>query len=103
MISVDAVQDALRALGDTPNEVAANLLECGIQGTPGNGFKCPIAIYIGLLRGPYHERPKVLVDRWRVSTPRRVTCATPPPVRDFIVAFDEGMYPALGKRGVRYV
>jgi hypothetical protein len=80
----------LRALGESPDEVAASLLALGCRGMPAQHSSCPVARYM-LARG--FEGAAVDNRRMEWDDGRRVVL--PPPVFDFVRRFDQGEYPAL--------
>lgn len=77
------VYAALRALGDTANDVADTLLAGGYTGARGDGCTCPVATYLrAIYRDVYVE---VLDEEIYVGD---VVIATPEPVRAFVQLFD---------------
>jgi hypothetical protein len=81
----------LDRLGSTPDEVAAALLAGGYRGRRDDTCECPVAQYLhasGATDATVEPDEVYLEGEGeRVSPPESV--------RDFIVAFDAGHYPAL--------
>lgn len=87
--------EALRALGSTPQQVAASLRREGVKGSPLLPGACPLANY---LRSEGFKYPRV-GDRIHVGFgAREKEYALPPACRDFTWHFDSGHYPALFRR-----
>lgn len=96
----------LQSLGRTAEQVAESLRQNGIRGVRGAACGCPI--YEWLVRAlNRHARPdmQVLIDSvgyaigFRVQRPGEDyawgSTSASSPIRDFIVAFDKGIYPGL--------
>jgi len=84
---------ALAALPDTADGIAAHLAAADIQGRPGSACHCPIATYL-----TRHGFGAVHVDEIRIwvgegACQRRMN--TPPAVAAFMRQFDRGEWPAL--------
>lgn len=85
------LERVLSDLGDSPETVASFLEGQGVKGRRYAPQRCPVAVYlqrvfpdVGYLEvGPL----------WIPLGPARVN--TPPPIRRFIDAFDDGQFPAL--------
>lgn len=77
-------RQALAALGDTPDAVAAELRRLGVKGRRRDAFGCPIAEYLRMLG------LAGMVGTWAVNGESLTAF---PAVRDFILAFDRhGQY-----------
>jgi hypothetical protein len=97
--AVETVTDLLRNLGDTADAVADTLHMAGVTGVTDNVFADPVANYLKLrgIQSPEvdlecvaldaYENPDMTDGPFRVHHPR--------PVRDFLVAFDNGEYADL--------
>jgi hypothetical protein len=98
---------ALRALGKSENEVAANLSALGFRGNPGSECACPVANYLLAAveevsdAGVYLDAEDAHADVWTRSTAEtaRVSATTelPLPVIRFVNLFDRREYPDLIK------
>lgn len=90
MPTPEAVNAALKSLGNTPQKVANALRKQGIKGLPRSGVSCPIANFLVHKFG----RPfGVACGRWwEVSSSSHPDCegTLPDAVQDFTHAFDEG-------------
>jgi hypothetical protein len=98
------LEQALDALGDTADQVAAKLAAMGCNGTPGMAEACPIGHYLEQVMPCGYENPDdcgVAVEcdedviRVRVEDAGWLRINTPGPVARFIVAFDRNDYPGL--------
>lgn len=102
----DKVEQALKDLGNTSDEVAAKLLSARCLGERNRIYKCPVAKYVaaltkedgarsvaasgfGCLIVQYPSAPKdgYLLKEERIDLPQ--------PVREFVRRFDSGAYPEL--------
>lgn len=86
------------------NGVAAFLKARGVVGTPGDAFRCPLAVYLNGVNGPGTEISVTTLEatQWaaghRYGTTRRARrqhLYLPDALRDFVRRFDYDMYPAL--------
>lgn len=84
------LQDAIDALGCTPDRIAANLLLDGCYGRRRNPFSCPVATYLK------KQGFRATVTQFDISAGSDYIM-TPSHVRQFIVKFDEYEYPELIK------
>ena len=101
----DQVGELLVALGANRSEVAASLCDVGVWGARNDPSCCAVATYLGAVLGADprvrslttgQSQVKIVVNgpvRFLPSALVRVPL--PQPVRQFIVAFDRGMYPML--------
>jgi hypothetical protein len=85
------IEDALKELGDTAEEVANNLLVSGCKGRRRQAFSCPIFLYL---------ESKGLRDSSMAVTSGSVilkhdSAETTPAVYFFICLFDKGEFPML--------
>jgi hypothetical protein len=104
------VEQALRALGRTSNEVAANLSALGFRGCRNNESNCPVAnyllavmdgirsvgVYTNDVEGEYDEHYRdgyVDLSAWAGGYPLQVDL--PEPVVLFVIGFDDDKYPDL--------
>jgi hypothetical protein len=91
-----SLEQALAALPDTPDGIAAHLAERGIRGRRFSAQRCPIAAYVRAETGGFN----VTAGRTRISATSRLGVAqagTPLPVRHFMRRFDQGYYPELAE------
>lgn len=94
------VRDHVRALGDSPSEVARRLGTHGVRGVPGQASECAIARYLQAVVGSESTVKKVVVME-RTLRVRRTGWRPPLVVRmprgasAFVRAFDAGCYPEL--------
>ena len=98
-------RELLVGLGNNRAEVAASLCDAGVWGARHNPRSCAVSSYLNALLGADprvrshttgQSQVKIVLDgpvRFFPSTVVRVPL--PQPVRQFIVAFDRGMYPML--------
>lgn len=86
-----SLAEALAALPDTADGIAAHLHAKGIRGVRENAEYCPIANWLRTLGfvGPYVAPDYIAVDQESWSVP------TPGPVADFATRFDRGEWPEL--------
>lgn len=94
MLTEDAIVNALRRLGDTPDQVARTLTEMGIKGRQEDSMSCPLANY--LRRELRVERASVF--QWAIvhlPNGQGFSPNTPDPAYKFAVLFDKGEYPQL--------
>jgi hypothetical protein len=98
------IEETLSELGAmTPDEIAERFATCGVKGTPGNPFACPMAKY---LMDAHPEYRLVIVTGYAirvvgVDEPRDEngpTLTIPGSVWDFVVRLDQGAYPNLVRR-----
>lgn len=91
---------ALSKLGNTPDDIATLLSQCGATGQRNNSHNNPITEYLnmimptgfGTLRGV--GTGAVLIDNVP-GDDRGICFDTPPPVAAFLRKFDQGDYPEL--------
>jgi hypothetical protein len=101
----DQVGELLVGLGANRSEVAASLCDAGVWGARNNPRCCAVASYLGAVLGADprvrslttgQSQVKIVVNGpVRFLPPAVVRVPLPQPVRQFIVAFDRGMYPML--------
>lgn len=94
----------LQALGDNADQVAASLRAHGVSGAPRSPQGCAIAVYVSAVVGADRRVNAVAVhntgvlirpsSRWRPP----VAVPLPAPVKEFIIRFDRGGFPALARR-----
>lgn len=95
------VQEVLASLGNGPDEIARQLEEAGVRGTPHNQEDCAIAVYLSAVVGadPEVRRLRVRCERVVVESPRwyrhRVSVRLSRPLQEFVACFDHGIYPQL--------
>lgn len=88
---MNAVLDALDALGADCDQVAESLSRRGISGYAGNVSRCPVANYLTAeLDGAWCV---TAADAMDLASLESVT--VPPAVADFVERFDAGDYPDL--------
>ncbi|HXW34884.1 MAG TPA: hypothetical protein VEJ87_09930 [Acidimicrobiales bacterium] len=93
--------ELLSSLGDSVDAVVTRLRSAGVRGTPTNAEQCAVAVYLRAVMTSDNRVRSVSVgntsvmiapeQRWR----RSVAVPLPPPVRQFIEAFDERRFPEL--------
>lgn len=92
---LDGVWEALIALGDEDQKVAAVLRGNGIKGKPTEACACPIANYLagifGEMSTPEVDGATVKLLGWDHSAFMQL----PEAVADFVVSFDSNCYPDL--------
>jgi len=102
----DQVWELLAGLGTGVGAVAASLEAAGVRGVRGDGDCCVLASYLHAVLGGddriSHLRVgdrevEVVVASWRHP---RMWIPFPPAVREFVWAFDTGMFPRLTRHGV---
>jgi hypothetical protein len=101
----DQVGELLVGLGTNRSEVAASLCDAGVWGARNNPRCCAVASFLGAVLGADprvrslttgQSQVKIVVNgSLRFLPPTVVRIPLPQPVRQFIVAFDRGMYPML--------
>lgn len=101
----DQVGELLVALGANRSEVAASLCDAGVWGARKDPSCCAVASYLGAVVGADPRVRSLTAGQCRVKIvlngpvrflpPAVVRVPLPRPVRQFIVAFDRGMYPML--------
>lgn len=101
--------DALAVLGETPEKVAESLRSKGIKGHrfypggPGSPYSCPIAIYLHSVTGRIaqvdHEEA-ALGEEHEANIDWPVALPLPDGVKDFVEAFDCGMFDDLAEEAV---
>jgi len=84
----------LRDLGSSPSRIACTLRERGIKGSRGRPFSCPLAVY---LRGQGVVAPLVGASDSVSFGNRRGSVRLPHGARDFVLFFDQGLYPYLDR------
>jgi hypothetical protein len=82
------IEQKLKALPNTPDEIAKFLLAGGFIGSRGSCYRCPTANYLG--RGVAVKPDKIILD-----TDTDQYLAVPEPLSEFIGKFDQGDYPEL--------
>ena len=85
-----SVVEALTALGRDADEVAERLKALGFTGRPSIVGDCPVARY---LRASLHHR--IAVGSWSCSWGSGGHFPLTPAVSDFVLRFDDGIYPEL--------
>lgn len=92
---MDGVWQALLALGDEDNKVAAVLRGMGIKGKPTEACACPIANYLagifGEMSTPEVDGDSVKLLGWDHTGHMQLPTA----IVDFVVSFDSDVYPDL--------
>ena len=93
----------LDQLGGTPEAVATNLQQAGVQGDPFLVSRCPLARYLHAVVGTEPRVGKIKVGLYKavINGPRwwqPMTVDLPAPVRGFVVDFDRGRFPDLLRR-----
>jgi hypothetical protein len=98
-------QDLLSGLGNCRTEVAEEMRRLGIRAAPRDPHGCAIAVYLTAVLGADLRVRSLAVESAavrvrlegsrRIHWPRFVTVRLPEPVREFIVAFDQALYPAM--------
>jgi hypothetical protein len=92
----EQVAIVLRSLGETPEEIAANLQIGGWLGLRYDAGACPVARYLATV---LPDARSAEVGRYDATVhfgyAPDVEADLPGVVRDFIVALDEGSYPEL--------
>jgi hypothetical protein len=104
------VGELLIGLGANRSEVAASLCDAGVWGARNNPRCCAVASYLGAVLGADPRVRSLTTGQSQVKItvngplpflpPAVVRVALPQPVRQFIVAFDRGMYPMLVRGSV---
>ncbi len=95
MIDKARIEDLLRQLGGTADEVAASLHTAGVTGIPDESHRCPVANYI---RSCAPADARIRADGELVCVRRgevHVDVSTPDAVAEFIAWLDRGAYPDL--------
>jgi hypothetical protein len=82
------LNDALIALGETPEQVYANLKAKGITGRPNSCSACPIANYLTKVAGTSILVGESVADNTHMNTTIPIVAKLPKPVKKFIDAFD---------------
>ena len=94
------IRDHIRALGDSPADVARHLEDHGVSGLPGRASDCAVARYLHVVIGAETTVKRVVVMErtirvrrtgWRPTLVLRLPKAT----TAFVRAFDAGCYPTL--------
>jgi len=107
----DQTRDLLVDLGTSRAEVADALRDLGVVATPKDPQDCAIAVYLKAILGTERRVRSLAVKcncvmvfldeakrfHWRSV----VTIELPEPVGEFVVAFDQGAYPELTRKGSR--
>ncbi len=98
------IADLLLGLGSGRAEVATKLQALGVRAVPKDPQGCAIACFLGVVVGGDSRVNSLSVQcsRVRVTTGgatfplrRAVSVPLPAPVRQFVMAFDAGVYPSL--------
>jgi len=101
----EQARQLLRGLGEDADRVASALGTEGVRGKPHNPRGCAVAVYVGAVVAADPRVYSVSVDnarlhiRTRPRWARPIGVRLPPAVRQFIVAFDAGKFPALTMTG----
>jgi hypothetical protein len=96
----------LDGLGDTVSRIAESLRNQGVTGEPSSSRDCVVARYLDAVIGADPAVDRVIVLRERVEVRMRkrlqprVFVRTPPPIENFIRAFDANAFPELLTRDV---
>lgn len=87
-------ETAIRALGNTPEQVAAKLREMGIKGYRRYASRCPVANYLKACGFPV-VTVATFANRYQSSADEVADEAVylPVCVRDWIIEFDDGKHP----------
>jgi hypothetical protein len=101
----DQTAQLLVGLGANRSEVAASLCDAGVWGARNDPTCCAVATYLSAVLGADsrvrslttgQSQVKIIVNGpIRILPPAVVRVPLPEPIRQFIVAFDRGMYPML--------
>lgn len=89
-----SLAEALAALPETADGIAAHLTAKGVRGVPGDGCDCPISNYLTA----YGFRRVWVTPAWMRAYPEpdvRQTVETPTRIADFVIRFDRGEFPEL--------
>lgn len=106
MSEYDDIKEALTELGATPRDVGLKLVALGCRGVREEGDDCPVFHYLTEVKGIDYIERVVVHEVWLVDddldgadplaeADPSTRVPTPEPVREFIVAFDEGQWPDL--------
>ena len=92
---LDGVWEALIALGDDDQKVAAHLRGLGIKGRRTEACACPIANYLASIFGEM-STPEVDESSLRLlGWPHAGRLVMPSAIEDFVESFDLGWFPEL--------
>jgi hypothetical protein len=101
----EQIRDLLVGLGSCRTEVAQALHHLGVRAVPQDPKDCAVAVYLRAVLGADLRVESLFVRsrdvKVRTDEPKRfhlphlVTVALPQPICQFIVAFDEAVYPDL--------
>ncbi len=88
------------SLGATPETVASNLMGHDMRGIPRNQTRCPLARYLAIMLRSAGPPFDIFVSDRSVHARRpsgwhSMVVRLPPPVLEFMAAFDNGAYPEL--------
>ena len=88
------------SLGATPETVASNLMGRNMRGVPRNHTRCPLARYMAIMLRSAGPPVDIFVSDRSVHARRPggwhpMVVRLPPPVLEFMAAFDNGAYPEL--------
>jgi hypothetical protein len=98
------IQDLLVGLGSCRFEVAQALHDLGVRAVPKDPCECAVAIYLKAVLNADLRIASLVVESRDVKVRIEgskwfhfhiATVALPQPIRQFIVAFDEAVYPDL--------
>ena len=95
------VRQLLDALGPRASDVAVSLADAGVQGIQQDSERCALAAYLHVVLGGDSRVRRVKVGTAGVEIwggawwPRRVSVPLPTAVRNFVGAFDQGIFPRL--------
>jgi hypothetical protein len=95
------VRELLDALGPKAGDVAASLTGAGVAGVRQDSERCALASYLHVVleSDARVRRVKVGVAGVEITGggwwPHRTVIAHTPAIRDFVRAFDQGIYPGL--------
>lgn len=87
-MSRTTLEEKLKALPDTPDEIAEFLTARGFSGRRGSCYRCPIANYLG-------SHLAVKIDKIILNIDTDQHLEVPEAVSEFICRFDSGRYPKL--------
>ena len=91
-MTTEEVQQALIALGSTPQEVHDALLAAGCKGVPLDQTNCPISTFLRLKCSVIS--PRVIPNTgWRYG--EKLSIPLPTACNEFALAFDEQKFPDL--------
>lgn len=90
-MTASELESVLRALGDTPDKVAAALRTAQVRGARRRPDCCPVATYLArVTRQPVDANPGI-VDVLQAGGQPPMRVLTPRPVAEFMARFDAGV------------